>query len=526
MSAVCATCEKQKQASVSVIWCPECEETFCCTCAQHHELEKLSEDHYPIPYDDYLKLPPFILNVNLFCSKHSERYQYFCRVHDQPICSQCIGTTHKKCRDTPELNDVIKKVKTSMAFENVMSELVATDDSFSRAAENQEIHLKRLQEMKQNMLKAVDDKTHSLLKHIEEMKQNMIARINDLCEENTNIISRSLLALQSTKDLVQSVLCQMDSIQKYATNFQTFIGIKEIEKIIEKSNTRYQELSDQGQFDEIEISLEETNSNNLSDATELFGNVKVSSLIPKIPLKTGKANQAQMMVPQNIPTKPRLQKKMQIEKGGYTGCCMLTKERMVIIDSYDGSATLYNRDGSAMSSVRFKVQGDAYDVTKVEDNHVAVSNPISQTISIVNVKKFKVAKTLKTGCALKGITCKDGNMIFCVSKEGIFRLDIKSEKVENVTNDITVGCDSHIVAGYTRICYTCPAFNVVNILDSEYNPVFKFSNDNLLTSPVGIAVDDHMTCYTVGSRSKNLLAISSEGRTQREIGRASCRERV
>lgn len=132
----CSICEQLQQTSVPVIWCPECEEAFCTSCSRHHRVAKLSKDHSTIPYDNYSKLPPFILNMSLLCSDHDEKYQYFCRDHDKPICMKCIATTHKKCIEIPVLNYVIKNIKSSVAYQNIKSELTATENALIEVTEN------------------------------------------------------------------------------------------------------------------------------------------------------------------------------------------------------------------------------------------------------------------------------------------------------------------------------------------------------------------------------------------------------
>ena len=88
--------------------------------------------------------------------------------------------------------------------------------------------------MRKQQIRVTDNTTNALFRLIEEMKQNSIAEINDICTEKSNTLADVLHVLESKRNFVQTILSQAEWIRKYASNFQTFIGIKEIENIIER----------------------------------------------------------------------------------------------------------------------------------------------------------------------------------------------------------------------------------------------------------------------------------------------------
>lgn len=112
----------------------------------------------------------------------------------------------------------------------------------------------------------------------------------------SNTLSNILHDLESKRNLVHTILSQIGLIRKHASNFQTFIGIKEIEKITGNCNVKFQEMYDQGKFNDIEVKVEKalTKKPNFT-AKDLIGNIKVSVIPNTMTVKTRKVSDAHLM---------------------------------------------------------------------------------------------------------------------------------------------------------------------------------------------------------------------------------------
>lgn len=119
MATACNECKNPIE-----VWCPVCTKSLCSSCSQHH---KPGKHHETIAYDNYLKLPPLIKNLNLECPEHGRIYRNLCRIHDQLLCSKCINR-HSKCQETPKLYNIVNNVKSSVAFEKALQEIEKTSE--------------------------------------------------------------------------------------------------------------------------------------------------------------------------------------------------------------------------------------------------------------------------------------------------------------------------------------------------------------------------------------------------------------
>ena len=63
---LCDICNQRHLSINATAWCPECQETLCSNCNEHHNLAKSSRDHNTIPIADYQKQPSFLADIKLF----------------------------------------------------------------------------------------------------------------------------------------------------------------------------------------------------------------------------------------------------------------------------------------------------------------------------------------------------------------------------------------------------------------------------------------------------------------------------
>lgn len=277
---------------------------------------------------------------------------------------------------------------------------------------------------------------------------------------------------------------------------------------------KLQDLSDQGIFNDIEVKLEETTeSKQTLTLMDLFCNIKVSVIPNTMTIKTKKVKVAQLKTKRSFPNNLNVVNRYNIEAGTYMGCCTLLNGRFIVV-YVNNCAQLLDKNGSLVSTVDLI---GAYDVTLVDDIRIALSNYQSGTISMVDLSSSEITKTINTRSKHREITCKDGNIIFCTPKIGLSKLSIDREKEDVIVGDNAVSGDSHVVAGNNCVCYSCPRTRTVNVLDSKYKLLFKLKDEQLLRRPVGVALDDHITFYLVGKGSRNVLAISSDGKTKKEL---------
>ena len=109
----CNVCSVRHITKSSAVWCSECDEGLCTDCKEYHSLAKATRDHITITIDECQKLSPFIVGINPLCDEHLEKYETYCKEHENICCRKCIFTSHTNCKDLVPLEEVVDNVKNS-----------------------------------------------------------------------------------------------------------------------------------------------------------------------------------------------------------------------------------------------------------------------------------------------------------------------------------------------------------------------------------------------------------------------------
>lgn len=180
-------------------------------------------------------------------------------------------------------------------------------------------NLEELQEQRDVLGREVDYKMNRMMNHLQKLKQDMLSDINDIID-------------------------QKELITQYASNFQTFIGIKEMEHV-EDSRTVLAGLSDSEDLDYISLRLEQKEQmETLLTSVQLFGDIKVTTSLHGMPIETSRIQQAQFMAPSKPPIQLNLQQKIDLESDRYCGGCILSNGLIIVSCCKNWQLKLINSD--------------------------------------------------------------------------------------------------------------------------------------------------------------------------------------
>lgn len=106
----------------------------------------------------------------------------------------------------------------------------------------------------------------------------MMSEIDTVSTTNEMKVTETLTLIKEKEGIIQNLIDQMDGIQRYTSNFQFFIGIKEVEIIIVDSKRVLHDLSEQGALNDIFIAMEENEEMERTLSCLIsFGNITVTA---------------------------------------------------------------------------------------------------------------------------------------------------------------------------------------------------------------------------------------------------------
>jgi hypothetical protein len=128
----CNICDHDNESKLAATWCPECEDFLCTNCNRHHSRSSATKQHIVISMENYQKFPSSIQSIKNRCTKHGNKYEFYCLIHDVPCCVMCTRDDHRYCQELRPILEVTENAKSSTAIVHIERDLKYIDASFEK----------------------------------------------------------------------------------------------------------------------------------------------------------------------------------------------------------------------------------------------------------------------------------------------------------------------------------------------------------------------------------------------------------
>ena len=128
----CNICDHDNTSKLAATWCPECEDFLCTDCNRHHFRSSATKQHIVISMENYQKLPSSILSIKNRCTKHDNKYEFYCSIHGDPCCVMCTRDDHRHCQELRPVLEVTENAKSSTAIVHIERDLKDIDAAFEK----------------------------------------------------------------------------------------------------------------------------------------------------------------------------------------------------------------------------------------------------------------------------------------------------------------------------------------------------------------------------------------------------------
>ncbi|XP_071121455.1 tripartite motif-containing protein 2-like [Mytilus edulis] len=527
-SLSCSVCDLRHVSKPSAVWCTECDEGLCDSCQEHHSLSKASRNHTVIPITDYHKLPSDVVKISQFCDKHNEKLSIYCKMHECPCCRNCIVESHNKCHEILKIEDVINNVKSSNAFFEIEQTLKEVGENIEKIREDRQNNLKTLPETRKQIEKEILETRTSINNHIDKIQADIIKELYATADQESKQIHQLLNSLEEKQQGIAILQGSISDIKQHASDLQTFLSMKRIEKEVFDKNEFIRSISSSDHLKQIVLSLNiNTAIKNLITDIPNFGKIIVESIPSNIELTTRKQKQAQLMVAK-VPSRSFENISLNFQQTINTkeskpnrGTYLLPDGRMVFSSSSyrNSSVTVLNANGSVNFNVKLPSSSSSFDVAYItEINSLAVSTGGSGApcIYIIDMQTQNVKKTISLNGNIYGITYNGTDLIYSGRLEGIRTINPHNETI----SDIVAGqmeAECYVTTFSDKLYHTNPGKNTVTCFNLQGKLQWTFQNESVLKTPGGITVDSSGDIYVVGRKSNNVILISSDGKQHRQL---------
>jgi hypothetical protein len=250
----CGMCDIRHISKPSEVWCPQCEECICTECLEHHSLVKLSRNHTTIPIAEYQKLPLYVLEINELCSEHQEKFNLYCKEHNCPCCRICMLENHRDCKEVTVLENIIKNVKTSNMFneiEQLIDELIET---IEKIRQNRETNTSAVKEQKILVENEIQELRTKIDKHLDKLQESLMKELTEAEKQVTKETRELLVSLDEKQTKLTEYQTNIVNIKMYASDLQTYLAVKQIEKEVETQDRCLQSLVNSDRLNQTKLS--------------------------------------------------------------------------------------------------------------------------------------------------------------------------------------------------------------------------------------------------------------------------------
>ncbi|CAG2232717.1 unnamed protein product [Mytilus edulis] len=520
----CAVCEFQHVLKSASTWCSDCDEGLCIDCSKHHGISKATRKHVTIPISEYKTLPTYITNIKQTCSTHDEKYLIYCNEHECACCSKCIVERHTKCQNISNLDDVVKNTKTSNAFLEIHESVNEVAENIKRIRQDKNNNLKTLSEQRKQIERDVQQVRLNINRHLDKLQEDFILELYEIEKRENKKINQLMKALDEHESKVAEHQKNIANIKQHASDLQTFLALKQIESDVDKNCQFIDSITESNVLNRVEIKFNiNTSLSDITNSVFEFGKVSIDNSNSSVNIVKKKQQQAQLILPKVSPIMPieniqvKLEQTIKTESSYVRGCCILPDSRFVFAYPEFDKVTVVKQDGTVDFSLNVTAaSGIAYNN---KDNTIAISScwgSRGKQITIIDLFKRKVKKTFSPGGQTDGIAVTNNNCLYHLKNKAVRAMDLTDESIRDITTE-NMDTEINITISGHKLYYSSYKYHTVVCCDMQGAKQWTFKNEIVLKNPLGISTDNAGNVYVVGFQSNNVVVISPDGQTHREL---------
>ena len=453
----------------------------------------------------------------------------YCTVHNRPCCIRCVLTAHKECSGVASITDFISNVKSSPAMLDLEQILKELGSFVKRLTDDKEENIQEILTQKKHICEEIHKKRKSLNDHLDQLQETLIRNINQTVDDVTVELGDVKGSLTEIENKTSDITLEFTKIKEHASDVQTYLSLPHLISKTNDEEKRAEKLGSEGKFNRKSIIF--TTRIDQIIKMKSIGVVGVDDIKSDVVYVKEKEKQAQIVGPltRRICNRINLKllKEINVKVGDpsniITGCTILDNGKILLSEYneliYTDRVTLNNSNGNSIRTVQElnPLKGSFYDITNIDINTIAFS--ISTWISIVTLNTHKILHTIKNYHHCYGITHCDGKLYYCSNSQGIRRFDLKTKTLQLLV-PTEVDEFSYITCDGNKLFYTSNT-GTVTCCDMKGKEIWRFQDPSLLRSPRGVVVDNHGFVYAAGEQSGNIVVISPDGNSSKDVSQIS-----
>jgi hypothetical protein len=425
------------------------------------------------------------------------------------------------------MEEIIKNVKTSSMFnetEHLIKEMI---ENIGIIRQNRGTNSSAVKDQKRIIENEIQELRIKINNHLDKLQENLMKKLTEAETRVTEETCELLVSLDEKQKELTEYQTNVANIKKYASDLQTYLAVKQIEKDVETHDKSIRAIVNSGRINQTKLScMIDSGLRNITTNIQTFAEVVVESKPFEMNLVRKKDKQAQMMVADLSPPvsvdniQLKLKQKINIKGKTITGCSLHADGRMVFSCSRTNTVSFINKEGVELFQIgKDKTGSETYNTVFIKDNNsVAVSSGggVNRCIAIIDRESQKVMTTISMDTYIYGMAVRGSTIYYCAGSKGLKMLNLNDKSKSNVINCSMLGV-YYVATSGDKLYYTNINTDTVTCCDLHGTTQWEFKDTRVLHYPYSISVDNDGNVYVVGYDSNNVVVISPDGQRHRQL---------
>jgi DNA-binding beta-propeller fold protein YncE len=403
-------------------------------------------------------------------------------------------------------------------------------ETIGKIRQNRGTNSSSVKEQKRIIENEIQELRTKINTHLDKLQENLMTELDESEKQVTDETRELLVSLDEKQKELTEYQTNIVNMKKYASDLQTFIAVKQIEKEVETQDTCLQSLINSDSLNQIKLTYKiDTGLKNITTSIQKFAEVVVEAKPCEMVFVRRKDKQAQMMVAELSPPMSveniqlNLKQKINIKGIYIRGCSLLPEGRMVFSCYSSDTVRFINKEGIELFQIgKDKTGSFTCDTVYIKDNNsVAVSSGFggNKCITIIDIESQKVMTNIPMDTYIYGMAVR-GRTIYCSARDkGLKMLNLSDRSVSDIINSdmSNVNYVNYVATSGDKLYYTNTNTNTVTCCDLHGTIQWEFKDKRDLQFALGISVDNDGNVYVVGYKSNNVVVISPDGQRYRQL---------
>jgi DNA-binding beta-propeller fold protein YncE len=468
-----------------------------------------------------------VLDIKEHCNEHQEKFNLFCKEHERACCGICHLENHKNCKEVTVLKNIIKNVKESHMLNEVDQLITEMIETIGNIRKNRETNCNAVQDQKRIIEKEIQELRTQINHHLDKLQEDLMKELTEAEAQAIDETRELKVSLDEKWKELSEYQTNIVTLKKYASDLQTYLAAKQIEKTLETQNMCLQSLFNSDSLNQTNLSYKiDTDLKTIITSIQRFGKVVVESKPGEMAFLRKKDKQAQMMVTELSPAMSveniQLNLKQMINTKGrdIRGCSLLLDGRMVLSASSSHTVSFINTEGVELFQIgKAKTGSHSYDTVYIKDtNSVAVSSGLGNTrcMIIIDIESQEVMTTISMETDIYGMAVRGRTIYYCTVNKGLKMLNLSDKSTGDVIKS-KYSSVYYVSTSGDKLYYTDYNTHTVTCCDLHGKTQWEFKDNRVLKGPLGISVDNDGNVYVVGGSFNNVVVISPDGQRHRQL---------